>query len=145
MQNPRLATTAAFDGLVQEICVELNISDKRLYEILGPDNPYQKLWRIVNALGRVAPDRIEIIRADFNARCDRLTRGRSTPVDAAEEHRELNDVISARLTERPLAEQLRELDEAAAVLGRRRNEIVERMDRQTAAATAVVRRFGGAK
>lgn len=143
MQNPRTATTAAFDGLVQEVCVELGISDKRLYEILGPDNYYDKLWRILTALGRVAPDRIEIMRADFNARCDRLTSGRTTPVTAAEEHRELNDVVHARLSEMTPDEQLRQIDEAIETLGRRRNELCERVSRRRHVSSVVVEKFGG--
>ena len=43
MQSPHSVTTQAFDGLVEEVAIEIGVSDKRLYDMLGRHNPYLKL------------------------------------------------------------------------------------------------------
>ena len=97
MQNPNDVTTQAFDGFVGEVASELGVSDKRIYEILGRDNPYPKIWRLLNPLGRLAPDRLEIVRADFNARCDRITLGRTTPATTETVHKEFSEAFLLHL------------------------------------------------
>lgn len=97
MQNPNDVTTQAFDGLVQELCTELGVTDNRLYEILGKDNPYPKLWRLLTPLGRVDADRLELVRADFNARCDRITLGRTTLATAETVHKEFSEAFQLTL------------------------------------------------
>ena len=116
MQNPNDVTTQAFDGLVREIAIELGITDKRVYEILGNDNPYPKLWRLLNPLGRLNADRLELIRADFNARCDRITRGCNQPSTIVTLTRELHDVIEHVLERRPHAERREAINEAIVEL-----------------------------
>jgi hypothetical protein len=59
----------AFTGLVEDTAKALNVSDKRIYEMLGRDNPYNKLWRLLNELGKRNPNQLRIIQADFNAKC----------------------------------------------------------------------------
>lgn len=116
MQNPNDVTTRAFDGLVGEIAIEIGVTDKRIYEILGRDNPYPKCWRLFNPLGRIAPDRLALIRADFNARCDRLTGPRPTPSTPATLHKEVSDAINAVLAKAPSADRKREILEAISEL-----------------------------
>lgn len=138
MQNSNLVTTEAFDGLIREVACEIGVSDKRIYEILGRDNPYVKIWRLLNALGRLAPERLELVRADFNARCDRLTRGRSRPVTDAELHKETSDAVNSVLqpfTSRQ--ERRREITEAISVLQKK----LEDLDRGDAAAQRTIERF----
>lgn len=116
MLDPNDVTTNAFDGLVREIADELSLTPKRVYEILGPDNPYPKCWRIFNPLGRIAPDRLELIRSDFNARCDRILRGRTTPSTAASLNKELDEAVQKVLERRPAAERKAAILEAISEL-----------------------------
>lgn len=98
MQNPNDVMTRAFEGHVGEVADEIGVSDKRLYELLGRDNYYPKLWRLLNPLGRINPSRLELVKADFNARCDRILRPhrkRSTPATL---HKELSEAINAVLS-----------------------------------------------
>jgi len=116
MQNPSDATTKAFDGYVGEIATELGISDKRIYDILGRNNPYPKIWRLLNPLGRLAPDRLAIIRADFNARCDRILCGRSGVSTPATLHKEVSEAINSVLSKAPAAERKQQILEAITEL-----------------------------
>lgn len=121
MQNPNEVTTQAFDGFVAEIAIELGITDKRVYELLGRDNPYPKLWRLLNPLGRIQADRLELIRADFNARCDRLFRG-SSPSTPATVHQQVSEAIQKILEKAPSHERRKEIVEAIAELAKELNK-----------------------
>lgn len=112
MQNPGDVTTRAFDGLVGEIAIELGITDKRIYEILGRDNPYPKIWRLLNPLGRIAPERLALVRADFVARCDRILRRAAEPTTAASLHKEVSDAVQAVLAKAPAADRKQQILEA---------------------------------
>lgn len=116
MQNPELVTTQAFDGYTSEVADELGVSDKRVFQMLDQNNPYPKIWRLLNPLGRVAPHRLELVRADFNARCDRLTRGRTEPSTAASLNKELDEAVQHVLEKRPVAERRVAITEAIAEL-----------------------------
>jgi hypothetical protein len=119
MQNPNSVTTQAFDGLVLEISIELGISDKRVYELLSKDNPYPKLWRLLNPLGRIEPARLRLIQADFNARCSRILDRDLIPSTGATLHRELSEAVNSVLEKAPKSQQKKEITEAIAELNKR--------------------------
>lgn len=116
MQNPSDVTTKAFEGLVGEVAIEIGVTDKRIYEILGRDNPYPKCWRLFNPLGRINPERLSLIRADFNARCDRILGPRTTSSSPATLHKEVSEAITAVLAKAPAADRRREILEAISEL-----------------------------
>lgn len=122
MQNPNEITTQAFDGFVAEIAIELGISDKRVYEMLGRDNYYPKLWRLLTPLGRIAPDRLALVQADFNARCDRVLHTNSTPSTPATVHEQISQAMQKILENAPPAERRREIVEAIAELAKELNK-----------------------
>jgi hypothetical protein len=128
MQNPHDVTTAAFDGCVREIAIEIGVTDKRLYEILGRDNPYVKCWRIFNALGRISPDRLALIRADFEARCDRIIGREQTPPTAASIHKETSDAVQSVINGDAPAKRRKEIVEAIAELQKELSRIDDRND-----------------
>ncbi len=115
MQDPTSAMTPAFDGLVGEIAIEIGVTDKRLYEILGRDNPYKKLWRILTPLGRIDHQRLQIVQADFNARCARLSP-HEFPSTTSSVHREVSEAVQAVIDKSPRAVRKREIWEAIAEL-----------------------------
>lgn len=115
MQNANSVMTQAFDGLVGEICVEVGITDKRLYELLGKDNPYPKLWRLLNPLGRVEFERLLIVQADFNARVARITPNCGVPNDSRL-HKELTEAMQSVLDKAPKNERKCQILEAIAEL-----------------------------
>lgn len=118
MQNPNDITTQAFDGYVAEIAIELGISDKRVYELLGRDNYYPKLWRLLTPLGRIAPDRLALVRVDFNARCDRILSGNVTPSTPASVHEQISEAMQKILDKAPAHERRKEIVEAIAELAK---------------------------
>lgn len=122
MQNPNDVTTQAFDGLVGEIAIELGISDKRVYELLGRDNYYPKLWRLLTPLGRVQADRLELVRADFNARCDRILNKNTTASTPATVHEQISQAMQKILEHAPAAERRKEIVEAIAELAKELNK-----------------------
>lgn len=111
MQDSKNIIVQAADGYATALSDELDISLARLYEILGKDNPYPKMWRILRPLGRLNPDRLRLVQSDFNARCEAILRPRTTTT-TAKLHKELNDVVQAELDGDPLAKRRRELVEA---------------------------------
>lgn len=122
MQNPNDVTTQAFDGYVGEIAIELGITDKRVYELLGRDNHYPKLWRLLTPLGRIAPDRLGLVRADFNARCDRILNTNSEPSTPATVHQQICEAMQAILDNAPPSERRKEIVEAIAELAKELNK-----------------------
>ncbi len=117
MQDANSVMTQGFDGLVREVSIEIGITDKRLYELLGKDNPYPKLWRLLNPLGRLDFDRLLIIQADFNARVFRL-RDKKAVASDADLHKELADAMQAVLQKLPKADRKCEILEAIAELNK---------------------------
>lgn len=115
MQNTNSVMTQAFDGMVGEVCVEIGITDKRLYELLGKDNPYPKMWRLLNPLGRLNFDRVLLVQADFNARIARLSPAQSAPCCSAL-HKELAEAVQAVLDKAPAAQRKQQILEAVAEL-----------------------------
>jgi hypothetical protein len=138
MQNSNLVTTDAFDGVIRDVAIDLRVSDKRIYEILGRDNPYVKAWRLFESLGRIAPERLELVRADFNARCDRLTRGRSAPSTVASLHRETTEAVQSIIDRAPRDVRRRHITEAIAQLQKQ----LDALDRVDEAGRLTLRRFG---
>ena len=116
MQNPNSVMTTAFDGYVLEVSDELGISDKRIYEILGRDNPYPKTWRLLNPLGRIAPERLRLVQVDFNARCARILKPNDVPSTPASLHKEVSEAITAILAKAPRGERKTQILEAIAEL-----------------------------
>lgn len=116
MQDPNSIISQAMDGHFREIADELCISDKRLYRVIADHDPYAKLWRYLNPLGRIAPDRLALVRADFNARCDRILDGRTTPSTLETLNKELHEAENAVIRKAPLPERRKEILEAIAEL-----------------------------
>lgn len=110
--------TQAFDGFVGEIADELGITDKRIYEILGRDNPYPKTWRLLNPLGRIAPEQLRLVQADFNARCARILENNSTPSTPSSVHKEFTEAMQAILDRAPKSDRKKEILEAIAELNK---------------------------
>lgn len=116
MQNPNSVMTQAFDGLVNEVCIELGITDKRVYELLGKDNPYPKLWRLLTPLGRLDYERLLIVQADFNARVARLAPAVSGLPCASRLHKELTEAMQSVLDKAPKDDRKCQILEAIAEL-----------------------------
>jgi len=107
--------TQAFDGLVIEVSIELGITDKRVYELLGKDNPYPKLWRLLTPVGRIDYERLLLVQADFNARVARLVPHQPAPC-TSRLHKELTEAMQAVLDKSPKAERKCQILEAIAEL-----------------------------
>ncbi len=114
MQNPNSVMSQAFDGYVTEIADELGISYQRVNEMLGRDNPYPKCWRLLNPLGRTAPNRLRHIQADFNARCERILGGDKTPTSTSALMKELHEAIQKVVDNAAACDRKKELLEARA-------------------------------
>jgi len=118
MQDPNSVITAAFDGYISEVADELGITDKRIYHILGTNNPYAKSWRLLNPLGRNAPERLRMVQADFNARCARILEPNAKPSTPASLHKEVSEAVTSILAKAPKAERRTEILQAIAELNK---------------------------
>jgi len=116
MLDPNSIMTQAFDGYVTDVADELGLSYQRVNEMVGKDNPYPKLWRLINPLGRMDHSRLRMIRADFNARCARILRADKTPSSASTVHKEFTEAMQKILDRAPKHERKKEILEAIAEL-----------------------------
>ncbi len=116
MQNPTNVLSQAFDGLVNEVSLELGISDKRIYQMLAVNNPYTKTWRLLNPLGRLNTERLTLVKADFNARCDRILKPAQSPSTIATVHQQVAEAIQSILEKHDRAMRKRQILEAIAEL-----------------------------
>lgn len=116
MLDPNSVMTQAFDGYVTDVADELGLSYQRVNEMIGKDNPYPKVWRLLNPLGRMDQNRLRMIRADFNARCARILRADQTPSSASTVHKEFTEAMQKILDKAPKAERKKEILEAIAEL-----------------------------
>lgn len=118
MQDPNSIIAQAFDGYVTGVADELGLSYQRVGEIVGKDNPYPKLWRILNPLGRLDPERLCFIKADFNHRCDRILNGRQAASTACSVHKEVSEAVQTIIAKAPRHERRKEIVEAIAELAK---------------------------
>lgn len=118
MQDPNSVIAQAFDGYVTDVADELGLSYQRVGEIVGKDNPYPKLWRILNPLGRNAPERLRCVQADFNARCERVYSKNPAPSTASSVHKEFTEAMQKILDKAPRHERKKEILEAIAELNK---------------------------
>lgn len=116
MQNVNDVLPQAFDGNVREVAQDLTISDKRLYQMISVNDPYRKLWRILTPLGRRSPESLALVRADFNARCDRILLPNQTPSTPATVHEQVSQAFQAILESHPKWRRSKEIREAIAEL-----------------------------
>lgn len=122
MQDSTNVIVQAAQGYVDGLRQELDVTLTRMYEILGNDNPYPKVWRILRPLGRLNPAGLRSVQLDFNARCAAiLTKPRCTT--DARLHKELNEAIQAALSKAPPCEQRTQIIEAMAELEARLAEL----------------------
>lgn len=114
------AATPCIKGLM----LELDVKTARMYEMLGKDNPYAKLWRILRPLGRLNPDGLRSVQADFNVRCQAIYADLpAAAVTTSQMHKELNDVIQSRLDGLSAEAQRREIRQAVSILCKRMDEL----------------------
>lgn len=116
MQNVNDVLPQAFDGHVQKVAEDLTISDKRLYQTIGVNDPYRKLWRLLMPLGRRSPESLALVRADFNARCDRIILPNQTASTAATVHKETSEAVQAIIDKHPKWQRSKAIREALAEL-----------------------------
>lgn len=116
MMDAHSVITQAAAKYVEKLAVAYNCTLRRMYERLGNDNPYPKAKRLCREIGRLNPDGLRAIRADFNAMCDEvLDEGKDhARPPCADVHRECAEAIQARMDGKPLRVQRREAVQAIA-------------------------------
>lgn len=117
MQDAHSVITSAASGHVGDMAREMEVGDRRMYEILGKDNPYPKAKRLVRVIGKFNKQGVREIKADFNAMIDDVLGDDVPRVPSVREiHKEAFDVIDAELEGKPPAEQKQQIRELIAVL-----------------------------
>lgn len=107
----------AAEGHVEELAKRREIRPRRMYEILGKDNPYPKAKRLIREIGAVNPQGARLIKADMDALfTDVLSETRLPDVSTQKLHKEAFEAIDALLAGKSPADCLKELRELDAVV-----------------------------
>lgn len=115
MIDPSDVLAEAALPVVKELCADLGISATALYKKLGDGNPYPKTIELIEAIGRCAPDQLDIIQADFNARCQAM-KNAPRDIPAAEIHLKLSAAMQIILDGQAKAKQQTAIRLAIAAL-----------------------------
>lgn len=117
MQDAHSVITHATSGHVPALAREMEVGERRMYEILSKDNPYPKTKRLIRNIGKFNKPGVREIKADLDAMfADILADEPAAVPSVAKIHKEAFDVIDAELEGKPAAEQKKEIRELIAVL-----------------------------
>ena len=128
MQDAKSVITEAAKGLGERIAEFWEVYPSRVFEILGKDNPYPKLRRLIRGIAAVTSGkdrarRLLIIKVDFNAFIDDLISDggkEKKEVETCILCDELYDVMRTKMAGLSPAERLKECREAVVIM---QNEI----------------------
>lgn len=118
MQDAANVICEAAAGHVEDIAARREISERRMYEILGKDNPYPKSKRLIRDIGEFNKPGVRLIKADMDSLFADLLRDESegtADVTVQRVNKEAFEAIDAMLSGQPAADQIRELRELIAV------------------------------
>lgn len=120
MKDSNCVVVQAADGHAKQLADLYDVSLTRMYEILGKDNPYPKLLKLLRTLAneRCNPAGVREIQADLNARIDRMLSPVEREPSVASIHDECADVTSAKLRGVDLQTRKKEVLQAISVLTR---------------------------
>jgi hypothetical protein len=116
MQQQISTITQAVEGIGVRLAELYDISVSRLYQILEADF-YGKTKRLIRMIAAIDKERVKIIKADLDALfCELLGETETREVPCADLHKELTDVIQAKLNDFPKDIRLHECRQAVAAL-----------------------------
>jgi hypothetical protein len=117
MIDPTDVLAQAVGKHVKELATEMDVSLSRMYEILGRDNPYPRVKRIIRKIGHVNPEGVRIIRADLDAFFNSILGDDSATL--AEFHKECSEAVSTALEGKPITDQIKETRDVVAIATKR--------------------------
>jgi len=117
VRDPQSVITDAVNGKTKELASIYELSEPRLYQMLGENCCYPKAKRLIRAIAQVNPDGVRIIRADLESMFDYLIRG-NEPGCVEELHKDAFEAVQASLENKPAAEQMRTLRELISAASR---------------------------
>lgn len=130
MRDAASVITQATDGIGVKLAAEYEVSNGRMGEILGKDNPYPKTKVLIRRIGHVDKSankfRVRLIKADMDAMFDDILCADVDQPCVRDLHKESFEAIDAQLENKSLPEQLKELRELASVV----NQMIEGRERQ---------------
>jgi hypothetical protein len=122
MLDAKSVITTVTEGFVEELARRREISERRMYELLGRDCAYPKAKRLIRDIAQINPSGARLIKADMDAMWSEILDHETGEVTDAEMNRELNQAMQARLEAKSRSERLKECREAIGILQR---EIVQ--------------------
>ncbi len=101
-------------GMVKELAQKRDVSPRRMYEILGPDNPYPKAKELIRDIAEINQEGARLIKADIDALFDDVLTEDADPT-LEELHKEAYEAIQALLADKPRHVKEMELRELIAI------------------------------
>lgn len=118
MMDALSVITEATKGIIDDLASHYELSQRRIYEMVGDQCFYPKVKRLIRAIGLFNKDGVRLIKADLDAMFTEILGECQKPVSDLEMHKELSEAIQAKLANLPPADRLKEMREAVAVLER---------------------------
>lgn len=116
MQDAHSVITSAASGHVADMAREMEVSERRMYEMLGKQCSYPKAKRLIRVIGKFNQHGVRTIKADLDAMFeDILDDAEGREITAIELHKEAFEAVDAVLQGKSAAEQKQELRELIAV------------------------------
>jgi len=129
MQDSGNVIAAATKGIIDPLAKELDVSARRMYEMLGDQCVYPKSKRLIRAIAMHSQSGARLVKADLDAMfAEILTPNNTSRLSAVDLHREAYEAVSALLENKPFAVKKSELRELIAIA----QLMLEGMDRQEA-------------
>ncbi len=115
MQDAHSVISDAAAGHVEDLAKEMEVGTRRMYEILGKDNPYPKAKRLIRNIGKFNKHGVRQIKADMMSMFADVLEDYFQDVTAIDLHKEAFEAVDAVLQGKSAADQLKELRELIAV------------------------------
>lgn len=114
MMDSTSVISHATKGIVSELANDYEVTVQRMYEILGKDNPYPKVRKLIRSIARHNQEGARLIKADLDALFTDVLED-SVKASLEDLHRESFEAVQALLADKPRAVKEAELRELIAI------------------------------
>lgn len=107
MRDASSVITQAVKGITGDLAEEYELSEARMYELLGKDCTYPKTKKLIRSIAHCDDSkdkwRVRLIKADLDAMFEKILSDADDQISAADIHKETSELVQSVLTNQPRA------------------------------------------